>query len=335
MNIKLAENFRAVFYAPFYATHALGLFAEQGVSITLLDSASPGAGIAELAKGNIDVMWGGPLRVIKERDQFERTDGSLVAFCEVAAKDPFFLLRRKQLLRTSTRSSDLVDELSHPGKEPAADSAVNQNQPSQPFTLKDLIGLRFASVSEVPTPWLCLQQDLRDAGVDPTTLTRVADRSMQENLDALLRGELDVIQVFEPYVSLALAHENLEVVHTASQRGYTAYTTFISTFEGMQRNQAGFEAMILAIEQFRPWLAVHGPDELARVVKPFYPHLDIEVLTQCLRRYQAAELWTCRRAISRQGFARLAASMLDSGDIKQAARYEDCVAESAYEVSGQ
>lgn len=331
MNIKLAENFRAVFYAPFYATHALGLFAEQGVSINLLDSASPGAGIAELAKGNIDVMWGGPLRVIKERDEFARTEASLVAFCEVAAKDPFLLLRRRQLPCTSTRSSDLADELCHPGKEPAADSAVNQNQPSQPFTLKDLIGLRFASVSEVPTPWLCLQQDLRDAGVDPLTLTRVADRSMQENLDALLRGALDVIQVFEPYVSLALAHENLEVVHAASQRGYTAYTTFISTFEGMQRNQAGFEAMILAIEQFRPWLAAHGPDELARVVKPFYPRLDIEVLTQCLRRYHAAELWTCRRAISRQGFARLAASMLDSGYIKQAASYEDCVAESAFE----
>lgn len=302
MNIKLAENFRAVFYAPFYATHALGLFAQQGVSITLLDSASPGAGIAELAKGNIDVMWGGPLRVIKERDQFERTEGSLVAFCEVAAKDPFFLLRRKQ---------------------------------GEPFELKDLVNLRFASVSEVPTPWLCLQQDLRDASVDPTKLTRVADRSMQENLDALVRGELDVIQVFEPYVSLALVHQDLEVVHAASQRGYTAYTTFISTFEGMQRNHAGFEAMILAIEQFRPWLATHGPEELARVVKPFYSHLDIEVLTQCLRRYHAAELWTCRRAISRQGFARLAASMLDSGYIKQAARYEDCVAESAYEVSGQ
>ena len=136
MNIKLAENFRAVFYAPFYATHALGLFAKQGVTITLLDSASPGAGIAELARGNIDVMWGGPLRVIKERDQFARTEASLVAFCEVAAKDPFFLLRRRQSPRTSTRSSALLDELSHSGKEPAAGSAVNQNQQSQPFCLK-------------------------------------------------------------------------------------------------------------------------------------------------------------------------------------------------------
>ena len=316
MNIKLAENFRAVFYAPFYATHALGLFAQQGVTITLLDSASPGAGIAELAKGNIDVMWGGPLRVIKERDQFERTEGSLVAFCEVAAKDPFFLLRRKR---------------GEPSASQSTDPAAKQSQPGQVFALKDLVNLRFASVSEVPTPWLCLQQDLREAGVDPAKLNRVADHSMQENLDALLRGELDVIQVFEPYVSLALAQGDLEVVHAASQRGYTAYTTFISTFDSMQRNHAGFEAMILAIEKFRPWLAAHGPVELARVVKSFYPHVSLDILTACLTRYHVAELWTCRRAISRQGFARLAASMLDSGYIKQAARYEDCVAANAYE----
>lgn len=334
MNIKLAENFRAVFYAPFYATHALGLFAEQGVSITLLDSASPGAGIAELAKGNIDVMWGGPLRVIKERDEFARTEASLVAFCEVAAKDPFFLVRRKPKTIGAHPGADQTVHQSPAGKAeagPVSVQAVDLDKPGAPFTLKDLVGLRFGSVSEVPTPWLCLQQDLRDAGVDPMSLTRVADRSMQENLDALVRGELDVIQVFEPYVSLALVHQDLEVVHAASQRGYTAYTTFISTVEGMRRNHAGFEAMILAIEQFRPWLAAHGPDELARVVKSFYPHVGLDVLTQCLTRYHAAELWTCRRAISRQGFARLAASMLDSGDIKQAASYEDCVAASAYE----
>jgi NitT/TauT family transport system substrate-binding protein len=298
MNIRLAENFRAVFYAPFYATHALGFFQQKGVSITLLESTSPGAGIAELARGNIDVMWGGPLRVIKERDQFAHTGGSLVAFCEVAAKDPFFLLRRAQ---------------------------------AQPFALKDLLTLRFASVSEVPTPWLCLQQDLRDTGIDPLAISRVDDRSMQDNLDALGRGELDVIQVFEPYASMALMQTGFEIAHAANQRGYTAYTTFISTAEGMQRHQPAFEAMMQAIEQFKPWLTAHGPGELARLVKPFYPQLSLELLTDCLTRYHAAGLWTCRRAVSRQGFARLAASMFDSGYITQPANYEACVAECAYE----
>jgi NitT/TauT family transport system substrate-binding protein len=29
-----------------------------------------------------------------------------------------------------------------------------------------------AIVSEVPTPWLCLQEDLRQAGIDPAPLRR-------------------------------------------------------------------------------------------------------------------------------------------------------------------
>ncbi len=298
MNIKLAENFRAVFYAPFYATHALGLFAKEGISITLLDSPSPGAGIAELARGNIDVMWGGPLRVIKERDQHARTGTSLVAFCEVAAKDPFFLVGRP---------------------DPAT------------FRLVDLLHLKLATVSEVPTPWLCLQEDLRDAGIDPLAIPLIEDRLMQENVRALLKGEIDVAQLFEPFVSQALAQGAGQVLHAANARGYTAYTTFISTVEGMQRNKDAFDAMIRAIEQFGPWLQAHGPQELARVVAPFYPGLAQDVLESAMTRYQEAGLWSCRREISRAGFERLGQSMFHSGYVSRLPDYEDCIAECAVE----
>ena len=298
MNIKLAENFRAVFYAPFYATHALGLFAKEGVSITLQDSPSPGAGIAELAQGNIDVMWGGPLRVIKERDQHPRTGSSLVAFCEVAAKDPFFLVGRADPAR---------------------------------FQLSDLQHLKLACVSEVPTPWLCLQEDLRDAGIDPKAIELIEDRLMQENVRALLKGEIDVAQLFEPFVSQALAQGAGQVLHAANARGYTAYTTFISTVDGMQRNKEAFQAMVRAIEQFGPWLQANGPEELARVVAPFYPGLAQDVLVSAMTRYQLAGLWSCRREISRAGFARLGTSMFHSGFVSRLPDYEDCIADCAYE----
>jgi hypothetical protein len=35
MSIKLTENFRAVFYAPFYATQALGFYDREGVATTI------------------------------------------------------------------------------------------------------------------------------------------------------------------------------------------------------------------------------------------------------------------------------------------------------------
>ena len=92
MPIKLAENFRAVFYAPYYATRALGFFAREGVDVELIDSANPGDAVSAVLDGSIDVTWGGPMRVMKARDGDPRSP--LVCFCEVVARDPFFLVGR-------------------------------------------------------------------------------------------------------------------------------------------------------------------------------------------------------------------------------------------------
>ena len=40
MPIKLAENFRAVFYAPFYAAQSLGFYASEGVEVELVNPCS-------------------------------------------------------------------------------------------------------------------------------------------------------------------------------------------------------------------------------------------------------------------------------------------------------
>ena len=36
MPIRLMENFRAIFYAPYYATVALGFYEREGVAVELL-----------------------------------------------------------------------------------------------------------------------------------------------------------------------------------------------------------------------------------------------------------------------------------------------------------
>jgi hypothetical protein len=43
MPIKLTENFRAVFYAPFYAIQALGFYARESVDVELMNSPAPAA----------------------------------------------------------------------------------------------------------------------------------------------------------------------------------------------------------------------------------------------------------------------------------------------------
>src|SRR4029079_3803045 len=183
MHVKLSENFRAVFYAPFYATHALGYYATEGVEVELLDSSAPGAAGAGLLDGSIDISWGGPMRVMKAHD--EDPNSPMVCFCEIVSRDPFFLVGR-------------------------IDSAT--------FRLADLLRLRLGSVSEVPTPWLCLQHDLRLHDIYPEKINRVTGRTMGDNLDALRRGELDVAQMFEPYVSMAAKTGAGAVLYAANSR---------------------------------------------------------------------------------------------------------------------
>ena len=90
MPILLSENFRALFYAPFYAAYVTGAFKEAGVEVVLKPSPSPPAAAKALRAGEVDVMWGGPLRVMMVHDQEPGAD--LVCFCDVVARDPFFIL---------------------------------------------------------------------------------------------------------------------------------------------------------------------------------------------------------------------------------------------------
>jgi NitT/TauT family transport system substrate-binding protein len=290
MRIRLSENFRAVFYAPFYATQALGFHAREGVDVELVRSAAPAAAASALLAGTVDLAWGGPMRVMKARDSDSLSP--LVCFGEVVARDPFFLVGR------------------------GGGSA---------FQLTDLPRLKFASVSEVPTPWLCLQHDLRQLGVDPLRLDRVADCTMADNLAALSRRELDVVQMFEPYVTMAVRAGAGDILYAASARGPTVYTTFLATRDGIARLSPAFAAMTRAVRHMQEWLASHGGEELAEVTGAFYPDVAPDILVRSLRRYHEAGIWARDPAVSRQGFARLAASLLSGGFITRMPTYEDCV----------
>jgi NitT/TauT family transport system substrate-binding protein len=290
MPIRLMENFRAVFYAPYYATHALGFYAREGVEVELMTSDAPGDAVSKLIDGSIDLTWGGPMRVMKALDQNARSP--LVNFCEVVARDPFFLIGRSG---------------------------------GQPFDLGALPKKRFASVSEVPTPWLCLQHDLREQGMDPSRLSRIVDRTMARNYDALRSGELDVMQAFEPFASLAAKDHAGDILYAASERGPTVYTAFIATRKACTVHGKAFAAITRATAKMLRWLYANPPEQLAAAVAAFFPDVPPDILASSLRRYRDAGLWARDPVMSRQGFVRLAQSLHSGGFISRVPGYDECV----------
>ena len=118
--IVLSENFRALFYAPFYAAYATGAFRDAGVEVALRPSPDPPAAARALRSGEVDVMWGGPLRVMIVHDS--EPDADLVCFADVVARDPFFVIgarprpdfRLADDLRRAGVDPDRLDRLSGP-----------------------------------------------------------------------------------------------------------------------------------------------------------------------------------------------------------------------------
>ncbi len=300
--LTLFENYRFVLYAPFYAAHAIGAYEDEGLAVELLPSPGPGRAEAALAAGAVDVLWMGPIRLMKHHD--DDTNSPLVGFAEVVCRDPFSLVAAR---------------------------------PNPDFRLADLAGLRFASTSEVPTPWLCLEQDLRDAGIDPAHLDRITGRSMAESVAALADGSLDVAQLFEPFVEEAVAAGG-HVWLPASARGRTSYTAFVANRARLDRDPEPFARMVRAIYKTQRWVAAAPPQALAATIADYFPALDRGVLTRALARYKEQGVWGIDPVLPEDGFDRLRRALLGSGFLKRAVPLAECVdnrlADAAVAVGG-
>jgi NitT/TauT family transport system substrate-binding protein len=288
--ITLSENFRALFYTPFYAAHATGAYDAEKVEVQLRDSPDPARTAADLRAGRIDVMWGGPLRVLLTHAADPAAD--LVCFCDVVARDPFFII----------------------GREARPD-----------FRPRDLVGLRFASVAEVPTPWLCLQDDIRRDGADPSSLTRTIGPSMADNAEALRAGHLDAVQVFQPYAEELLRSGDGHLWSAAANRGLTAYTTLVTRRSVLIERRDELAAMVRAMYRSLRWLAVTPGTEVARALGTFFPDVPAPVFAAAIDRYRALGLYGTDPITRREGVERLQAAMRSGGALDRDIPFEQAV----------
>ena len=288
--LVLIENFRAVFYAPFYAACALGSYKAEGLEVELKLAPELGKALQAVSAGTGQVSWGGPLRIMAALDQDPKC--GYVAFCEVVGRDPFFLVGRKQ----------------NPG-----------------FTPAQLPQWTLAVVTEVPTPWICLRHDLRRAGIAPSTVKLALGRTMAENAAALRAGKVDVIQVFQPYVQELVEEGAGHVWYVAASRGPTSYTSFNTTRAYIEREPDTILRITRAMYRTLKWIAVHDGRALAEAIASYFPNVPAARLAACCETYRSLGLWNRTPVLQREGLEWLRDAMLAAGAIHTCFAYEDCV----------
>ncbi len=297
MTITLQESLRGLFYAPFYVALAHDAYKTEGVDVRFISAPKPGDAATAVLSGAADVCWGGPMRVAQTYHQQPGCD--LVSFAEVVTRDPFVLVGR---------------------------------EPKPGFSFNDLLTARIATVSEVPTPWLCLQEDLRRAGIDPGRMNRIPDRTMAENRNALLRGDLDVIQVFEPFVSMLETTGQGHVWYAAATRGPTSYTTFYARRGMLTERRDELRRMVRAIARTQGWVATADASAIADAITPYFPDVPLDILTAACQRYKTLGIWGKDPVLPRAGYDRLLAGLLSGGFVDPGTPFDVAVDNSLAEA---
>jgi NitT/TauT family transport system substrate-binding protein len=260
------------------------------VEVGFVSAPEPARAVEGLFAGTVDVAWGGPMRVMQTYDR--RADCDLVCFGEAVTRDPFFLIGR---------------------------------EPRPRFTFADLYGKRIATVSEVPTPWLCLQEDLRRTGLDPDVLPRVADRTMAENVAALRRSEFDVVQLFQPFAEELIAVGEGHIWYAAAARGPTSYTSFYARRRTLAARCEELKKVVRGLYRTQKWLRASQPEAIAEVIQPFFPAVPASLLQAAIARYLELGIWGHNPILPRAGYERLRAGLLSARFVKQAAPFEQAV----------
>ncbi len=287
--VVLIEPFRAVFYAPYYIALDRGCFLAHGVQIVLETAGTPDAAAARLKDGSADLAWSGPMRPMLERSR--DPSSRLRSFGAAVMRDPFLLLGM--------------------GKR-------------QSFSLADLADMRVAIPSEVPTPWWCLQHDLRLAGVDPANMRGVTFMPMSEGAAALLAGTVDAALLFEPYAA-ALEEAGATVWYAAASRGPTAYSALYAVAPHIAARRHALEAVVRGLGDALNWLHKVDDAALAADLEPRFADLDRRHLTRAIVRYRDLNLWASSTRLPHEAVDRLAASMISAGVMTHHPGYGSCI----------
>ena len=288
--IKLYENLRTVVYVPFYMAIERGDWATMGINVEVELSPTTSETAQGIIDGRVDVAWGGPMRVMLHHDQDR--DCPLVCFGQVVARDPSIIVGRE----------------------------VNDQ-----FHFANLVGKRVGIISEVPTPWMTLQDDLGRAGVDLESVDWIKNQTMTENAEALVRGTLDAVQIFEPYAGDLVQRGAGKIWHRCAVRGDSCWTSFYTTRAFIQTKPSDCQALVRGIERALGALHSEDPANIALAVGKYFPELQIEDLARMIEGYRNSRLWPLTTELPVTAFTRLKAAMLSGGLISFDAPYDHLV----------
>jgi NitT/TauT family transport system substrate-binding protein len=154
---------------------------------------------------------------------------------------------------------------------------------------------------------------------------------MADNAAALRIGELDVVQLFQPFAEELIAAGEGHVWYAAATRGPTSYTSLYARRGTLTERRDELKKMVRGLYRTQKWLHANPPEALADVVQSFFPSVQPPLLRAAVARYHELGIWGRNPILPRTGYERLRAGLVSAGFVQYAAPFEQAVDNSLAE----
>lgn len=287
--LRLSEVVRSLFYSPQYVAIELGFFEDEGFDIDLSTAFGADKGAAALISGSVEIGFFGPEAAVYIYQQGARD--YLVGFAQLTAMDGSFLMARV---------------------------------PTDNFQWTDLRGKTVVGARPGGVPQMMLEWIIRQHGMDPyEDMNMITNLAFEAAPGAFHAGLGDYIAQFEPTLSQIQKQGTGQVVASLGvDGGPIAYTVYHARRSYLEQNPDVLVRFSRAIQRGVEWVTSHSPEEVAEVVRPYFPEIDFDVMVSSLTRYMEQGSWNPTPVPSEQGFVNLQNVMMAAGHLDEPVPFE-------------
>lgn len=284
IKVKMAEVVRSQFYVPMYVALGKGFVKDEGLDVELITTNGGDRAGALVLSGQVDFGLAGPEVPIYIYNG-ESPDKPVI-FCALTATDGLFLASREKIEKFDW-------------------SMLNG---------KKILGWRPGS-----TPELYLEYVLKQAKVDPATIKGIVTNIGPAARDgAWISGQGDFAIFNEPNLTkLEMAGKAHLIASIGKQVGRADYTLFFAKKSWIATHGDVAQKWTNAIARAQAWVQSASAEQVAEVIKPFFPGMSIEDNVTVVNRYrtQGVPIWATSPVLDPHGLAKAEEIMVSGGTL--------------------
>ncbi|MCD2491373.1 ABC transporter substrate-binding protein [Lacrimispora sp. NSJ-141] len=290
--VTLSEVAHSIFYAPQYVAIENGYFEEEGIDLTLINSAGADKVMTAMISGGADIGFMG-----SEASIYVYAEGSsdyAVNFAQLTQRAGNFLVGRE------------ADE---------------------DFKWEDLKGTKVLGGRAGGMPEMVFEYILKKNGINPKTDLTI-DQSIDFGLTAaaFIEGDADYTVEFEPFATkIELEDAGKVVASLGVDSGYVPYTAYCAKQSYYSEHPEIIQGFTNAVQKGLDYVNSHTAEEIAKIIQPQFSETEESTIAAIVGRYLDQDTWKEDLVFSEDSFNLLQDILTEAGELKEKVPYKELV----------